>query len=80
MPIDYHALMDWHTLATRQDYTAKDCILYTLVGAGIRYTAPVYPGETLEAAIWRTGNGVRFRTRIVERDIIAHDLGWVHFG
>lgn len=80
MPIEYHALMEWSIPAARQDYAAKDGILFARVGAGIRYTAPVEPGAPLETAILRTGDGGRFRTRIVERDIIALDQGWIHFG
>ena len=32
----------------------------------LRFTAPVFPGETLRAEIWRDGS---FRARVVERDV-----------
>lgn len=41
-----------------------------------RFSAPVYPGETQTVEIWvEAGNRVRFRTRIVERNITAFDFG-----
>ena len=42
-----------------------------LVSMAGRFTAPVFPGETLETAYWLDGNEVSFRTRAVERDILA---------
>ncbi len=40
-----------------------------------RFSAPVFPGETLRTEIWRDGAVVSFRTRIVERDVIAINNG-----
>ena len=46
----------------------------------VRFTTPVFPGETLETQIWRTGEGTAsFRTRIVERDLLALNNGYVEF-
>lgn len=46
----------------------------------LRFTAPVYPGETLRTEIWRQGEGaVAFRTRVVERDVIALNNGRAEF-
>lgn len=36
-----------------------------------RFTAPVYPGETLTTDIWRDGTQWSFRTRVVERDVVV---------
>jgi len=42
----------------------------------VRFSAPVYPGETLRTEIWRQGTGrAGFRCRIVERDVVAIDNG-----
>jgi acyl dehydratase len=38
---------------------------------GLRFSAPVYPGETIRTEIWRDGNEVSFRARVLERDVIA---------
>lgn len=41
-----------------------------------RFSAPVYPGETLRTEIWREGAGVvAFRTRAVERDQVVLSNG-----
>ena len=40
-----------------------------------RFTAPVYPGETLETEMWRDGQTLLFRSRVKERGVIAVDSG-----
>jgi acyl dehydratase len=40
-----------------------------------RYSAPVFPGETIRTEMWRDGNVVSFRARVVERDVIAINNG-----
>jgi len=40
-----------------------------------RFSAPVYPGETLRTEIWREGNGAVFRTKALERDVIVLNHG-----
>jgi len=45
-----------------------------------RYSAPVFPGETLRTEMWRDGNVVSFRTRVVERDVIALNNGRAELG
>ncbi len=42
---------------------------------GLRFSAPVYPGETIRTEIWRDGNEVSFRARVLERDVIALNNG-----
>ncbi|MFP1644712.1 MaoC/PaaZ C-terminal domain-containing protein [Pontitalea aquivivens] len=38
---------------------------------GCRFTAPVYPGETLRVELWKDGNTVSFRARITDRGVTA---------
>src|SRR5204862_6099359 len=40
-----------------------------------RYSAPVYPGETIRTELWREGPVVSFRARVVERDVVAVNNG-----
>jgi acyl dehydratase len=40
-----------------------------------RFSAPVYPGETIRTEIWRDGKVVSFRARVVERDVVAINNG-----
>ena len=46
-----------------------------LVSFACRFSAPVFPGETLRTEIWRDGDVVSFRTRVVERDVMAVNNG-----
>jgi acyl dehydratase len=42
----------------------------------VRFSAPVYPGETIRTEIWREGGGrFGFRCRVVERDVVATNNG-----
>jgi acyl dehydratase len=40
-----------------------------------RFSAPVFPGETIRTEMWRDGSVVSFRARVVERDVIALNNG-----
>jgi acyl dehydratase len=40
-----------------------------------RFSAPVYPGETIRTEMWRDGDVVSFRARVVERDVVAVNNG-----
>jgi acyl dehydratase len=40
-----------------------------------RFSAPVYPGETIRTEIWRDGAVLSFRARVVERDVVAINNG-----
>jgi acyl dehydratase len=46
-----------------------------LISFGLRFSAPVYPGETIRTEVWRDGNEVSFRARVLERDVIALNNG-----
>ena len=46
-----------------------------LVSLAGRFSAPVFPGETIRTEIWRDGAVVGFRARVIERDVIAIDHG-----
>lgn len=40
-----------------------------------RFSAPVFPGETIRTEIWRDGAIVSFRARVVDRDVVAINNG-----
>jgi acyl dehydratase len=40
-----------------------------------RFSAPVFPGETIRTEIWRDGGVISFRARVAERDVLAIDNG-----
>lgn len=42
----------------------------------VRFTAPVWPGESLRTEMWPQEKGVSFRTRALERDAIVLDNGY----
>ena len=57
-------------LKTVCDYDAAK-----LVGLDVRFSAPVYPGETVRVEIWQDGKEIRFRASVVERDVVVLNNG-----
>ena len=41
----------------------------------LRFSSPVYPGETIRTELWKDGADISFRARVVERDVVALDRG-----
>src|SRR6185437_9511949 len=46
-----------------------------LASFACRFSAPVFPGETVRTEMWRDGDIVSFRARVLERDVIAINNG-----
>jgi len=46
-----------------------------LTSFSCRFSAPVFPGETIRTEMWRDGRVVSFRARVVGRDVIAINHG-----
>ena len=40
-----------------------------------RFSAPVFPGETIRTEMWRDRSVVSFRARVMERDVVAINNG-----
>lgn len=47
----------------------------SIIGFEARFTAPVFPGETIRTEMWRDGNDISFRSSIPERDVMALNNG-----
>jgi acyl dehydratase len=43
----------------------------------VRFTRPVFPGETIRTEMWKDGAVVSFRSHAVERDVVVLDHGMV---
>lgn len=41
-----------------------------------RFSAPVFPGETIVTRIWRNGREIAFEARVAERDAVVLRNGW----
>jgi acyl dehydratase len=46
-----------------------------LSGLSVRFSAPVYPGETIRTEMWRRGGTILFRSRAIERDVVVLNNG-----
>lgn len=56
----------------------KTCCDYDptrLKSIGLRFSGPVFPGETLRTEIWRQGGRIQFRARSLERDVVVLSHG-----
>jgi acyl dehydratase len=41
----------------------------------VRFSSPIYPGETVRTEVWRNGSEISFRSRCVERDVVILNNG-----
>jgi acyl dehydratase len=55
--------------------TVADGMPDRLRSLSVRFSRPVFPGETIRTEFFTTGGQVRFRSRVVERDVVVLDRG-----
>lgn len=56
----------------------KSCCDYDaakLKSLQLRFSSPVYPGETIRTEIWTNNGEISFRSKVLERDVIVLDNG-----
>ncbi|MCA0869256.1 MaoC family dehydratase N-terminal domain-containing protein [Seohaeicola saemankumensis] len=46
----------------------------------LRFSSPVYPGETIRTEMWPGEDGISFRARVVERDVVVLNNGFARLG
>ena len=70
-----HGLCSWGVAghAILKSYCDYDPARLTTMA--LRFSAPVYPGETIRTEMWRDGDTVSFRARVVERDVVVLNNG-----
>ncbi|QGZ55012.1 MaoC/PaaZ C-terminal domain-containing protein [Paraburkholderia acidiphila] len=70
-----HGLATWGVAAHAVLKTLCASDPQRLAAFHARFTAPVYPGETIRTEMWRDGNEVSFRARVLERDVLVLNHG-----
>jgi len=46
-----------------------------IAGFDVRFSSPVYPGETIVVETWKDGSEISFRARVKERDVVVINNG-----
>ncbi len=66
-----HGLCSWGVAGHAILKTCCDYDPIRIRSMALRFSAPVYPGEAIRTEMWRDGDIVSFRARVVERDVVV---------
>lgn len=66
-----HGLCSYGTACRAVIQTMCDYDPTRIAGFDVRFSSPVFPGETIETAMWREGDVISFRCRVPERDVVV---------
>lgn len=45
----------------------------------VRFSSPVFPGETVRFQLWEASGGMHLRAHVAERDVVVLNNGWFEF-
>ena len=75
-----HGLCTWGHACQAAVRGMLDDNAETVTRVAARFTAPVFPGETIRTEMWKGDKGVHFRSFVEERDLKVLDYGLVSVG
>ncbi|MDE1174752.1 MAG: MaoC/PaaZ C-terminal domain-containing protein [Parvibaculaceae bacterium] len=70
-----HGLCTYGTCARALATTVADHDPSRITGFDVRFSSPVFPGETILVDIWKDGGIASFRARVKERDVVVINNG-----
>ncbi len=70
-----HGLCTYGTCARALVTSVADYDPSRITGFDVRFSSPVFPGETILVDIWKDGSIASFRARVKERDVVVINNG-----
>jgi acyl dehydratase len=70
-----HGLCSYGTACRAVLQTMCDYDHTLITGFDVRFSAPVFPGETIVTEMWKDGAVVSFRSKVKERDVVVLNNG-----
>ncbi|MDO9439062.1 MaoC/PaaZ C-terminal domain-containing protein [Hydrogenophaga sp.] len=71
-----HGLATWGIAGWGLVRAFADGDAHRLAGLRARFSAPVFPGETIRLECWRRAGRTAFRARVLERNTLVLNQGW----
>ncbi len=70
-----HGLCSYGTACRAVLQTICDYDHTLITGFDVRFSSPVFPGETIVTEMWKDGSVVSFRSKVKERDVVVLNNG-----